>query len=216
MNGNTEVTADAPVTEQKRLPFTEEQRRRLKRHYILLAVEVVAILILVASRGLNGGWRLSWNALTNRIAAVTGQETVKSTSGENTVVQDFVAPDFEASAVYGEPTVDESLGWSELAISDGYVVHVCGVLNADADGSLPVWLSSEADNEVWVKLRILDEYGDTLGETGILKPGEYVERVQLSDEAVSGSVTLQIMGYEPETYYSAGSVGLATNLNIAE
>ena len=28
-------------------------------------------------------------------------------------------------------------------------------------------------------------------------------------------VILEIMGYEPETYYSAGTVGLATTLSVA-
>ena len=55
-----------------------------------------------------------------------------------------------------------------------------------------------------------------LGETGLLKPGQYVELVQLNDKATSGDVTLQVMGYQPDTYYSAGSVGLATVLTMAE
>ena len=43
-----------------------------------------------------------------------------------------------------------------------------------------------------------------------------MERVQLNDKAASGNVTLQVMGYQPDTYYSAGSVGLATVLTMAE
>ena len=71
-------------------------------------------------------------------------------------------------------------------------------------------------NQIWTKLRILDQDGNIIGETGLLKPGQYVESVQLNDVAVSGNVTLQVMGYEPDTYFSAGSVGLATTLNMGE
>lgn len=62
---------------------------------------------------------------------------------------------------------------------------------------------------------MLNSNNEIIGETGLLKPGQYVERVQLNDSAASGSVTLQVMGYQPETYYSAGSVGLATELHMA-
>ena len=45
----------------------------------------------------------------------------------------------------------------------------------------------------------------------MLRPGEYVRAVALSRSLQTGEpVKLKIMGYEPETYYSAGSVVLNT------
>lgn len=126
----------------------------------------------------------------------------------------FTPPPFEKNAVQGVPTVDESLGWSELAVREGYTIKVCGVLQADADGKLPVWLYSDPGNTVWVKLRILDAGGNRIGETGLLKPGEYVETVQLAESAQAGNVTLHVMGYEPETYYSGGAVDFQTTLTV--
>jgi len=141
-----------------------------------------------------------------------------SADRQQTVIRGkFTPPPFESAAVTGVPEVDEALGWSELAIREGYVVHVCGMLNASADGIVPVWFSSDSGNSVWVKLRMRSGDGSILGETGILKPGEYVESLQLRDMAALTSgmdVVLQVMGYEPETYYSAGSVGLATTLKL--
>lgn len=131
-------------------------------------------------------------------------------------VGEFVPPPFEASAVAGVPDVDESLGWSELAIRQGYIVKLCGELHANPDGTLPVWLYADAGNDVWIKLRILNDSGDIIGESGLLRPGEYVELVQLSDAVASGPVTLHIMGYEPKTYYSAGAVDFQTLLTMAE
>lgn len=186
--------------------YTPQQKRKLNICKGIIAVELVVILILVAARWFCGGWWITWN--TGR--AVESSAENNSNGSENT----FKAPDFDPAAVDGVPDVDESLGWSELTIDDGYVVHVCGVLTADADGSLPVWFASDADNKVWTKLRVQNAEGKTIGETGLLKPGQYVERLQLADSAVSGEVTLQVMGYEPDTYYSAGSVGLATALTI--
>lgn len=143
-----------------------------------------------------------------------------SADRQQTVIRgEFTPPPFESAAVTGVPEVDEALGWSELAIRDGYVVHLCGVLNANADGNVPVWLSSDSSNDVWVKLRMRDGDGNILGETGILKPGEYVESLHLNDVAAikdGMDIVLQVMGYEPENYYSAGSVGLATTLNLTD
>lgn len=137
-----------------------------------------------------------------------------SAKKQTTVSGEFTPPPFEASAVFGIPEVDSSLGWSELSVRQGYVAHVCGVLRGGADRTVSVWFSSNSDNDVWLKMRLKNADGVTIGETGVLKPGEYVEKMQLNDKAVSGDVMLQVIGYEPETYYSAGSVSLATKLTM--
>lgn len=127
----------------------------------------------------------------------------------------FTPPAFESAAVTGVPEVDDKLGWAELSVREGYVVHVCGVLRADADGSVPVWFASDAGNDVWLKLRVCDEEDYVLGESGVLRPGEYVERVRLKSVPPADTpVVLYVMGYEPETYYSAGTVSLATTLEV--
>ena len=134
------------------------------------------------------------------VVALIGLIAVARTSAQKqtTIVGEFTPPPFESAAAFGVPEVDESLGWSELSVREGYVAHVCGVLRADADGSVAVWFSSDADNEVWLRLRLKNADGETLGETGVLKPGEYVETMQLNNKAKSGDVILQILGYETE------------------
>lgn len=106
------------------------------------------------------------------------------------------------------------MGWSLLTIKEGFEIHVCGVLRADENGVVPLYLTSDAGNNVWVKIRLLDANDNNIGETGLLLPGEYVENVQLNDKAKSGEVKLQVMGYEPKTYYSAGTVALQTTLTM--
>lgn len=198
----------------RELPFTKDQKKTLNIYKLIIAIEIVAIIVLVVLRWFVGGWWITWNTSGSTSGEAANSEK-ENTSTQETVIGEFTAPEFDPNAIAGVPTVDEKLGWAVLDISEGYSVHVCGVLNADSTGSLPVWFTSDADNTVWVKLRVLDEDGNVLGETGILKPGEYVERLQLKEGTHSCLVTLQVMGYEPETYYSAGSVGLATNLAVA-
>ena len=84
------------------------------------------------------------------------------------------------------------------------------------DGKTDVWLTNPAGNTVWLKVRILDENGDILGESGLIRPGEYVRSVELNSVAQqTAAVSLKIMAYEPETYYSVGSAVLNTTLKIA-
>lgn len=127
-------------------------------------------------------------------------------------VQPFTPPPFEASAVQGVPCVPEGLGWGELD-AKVYKASVCGVIRVK-DGSADVWFTNPESNTVWLKLRILDKDGNILGETGIIKPGEYVQSVVFNIVPASGdAISLKLMAYEPETYHSAGAVTLNTTVS---
>ena len=79
-----------------------------------------------------------------------------------------------------------------------------------------VYLTNPAENEVRLKLRVLDGNGNILGETGLIRPGEYVKDVVLTENLTAGTkIKLKIMGYEPETYFSAGSATLNTAVGSA-
>ena len=123
----------------------------------------------------------------------------------------FVPPPFETAAQTGTPNVPDSLGYSEpYQAGMSYRFGVCG--NVEVNGSkATVFFTNPADNTVWLKLRILDKNNDLLGETGLLKPGEYVQSVTLAKELEDGNpIQLKIMGYEPDTYYSAGAATVTT------
>lgn len=129
---------------------------------------------------------------------------------------EFVPPAFDSSAVTGIPEVPEGLGYS-APFQEGmaYRFAVCGNVMMDGKQAL-VYFTNPAENETWTKLRIYDESGNVLGETGLIKPGEYVQYVELNKELASGTpIKLKIMGYEPDTYLSAGSVVLNTQIGGA-
>ena len=132
--------------------------------------------------------------------------------GSGQVVR-FTPPPFEETAVAGVP---------ELTAADGYQpidarlfrFSICGALSLE-DGAADVWLTNDAENSVWMKVRLSDTEGNVLGETGLIRPGEYVQRVRLvSPPQMTTDVVLTVMSYEPETYYSMGSVTLYTSLLV--
>ena len=134
-------------------------------------------------------------------------------AGKGSGQTDFTPPPFDPSAVQGPPDVPDGLGWEELD-AQAFQVSVCGAVILDGD-TADIWLTNPAENTVWLKLRVLDAQGDTLGETGLIRPGEYVQSVALDALPEDGdAVTLKLMAYEPETYYSEGSVSLKTTVTM--
>lgn len=129
------------------------------------------------------------------------------------VVGEFVPPSFEASAVSGVPDIGTADGYGTLELSAGIAVSMYSSPTV-TDGRALMCFASAAGNRGWVRLRIVDENGGILGETGLLKPGEYVEYVSLEKAPTSSVATVRILTYEPETYYSMGSANAEIHLQI--
>lgn len=126
---------------------------------------------------------------------------------------EFTQPPFESTAQYGKPEVSENLGYSSPNRDDmSYDFAVCGNVTMEGDKAM-VYLTNIEGNNAWIKLRVFDEQGNMLGETGLIKPNEYVKYVTLSKALEVGTkIKLKIMGYEPHTYYSAGAASLNTQI----
>ena len=126
----------------------------------------------------------------------------------------YTPPSFDKTAQTGQPDVPKNAGYGEIDAKE-FVFSAAGALTAES-GKTDVYLTNPQKNTVLLKVRILDEKGNTLGESGLIRPGEYVRSVNLSTvPKSSAAVSLKIMAYEPDTYYSAGTVTLNTTLKIA-
>ncbi len=125
----------------------------------------------------------------------------------------FTPPPFDENAVDGIPE-DPAESWGPLP-SDSrltFAAHLCGRL-VPSDGAADVYFTNDETNVVWLKLRILDSSGNIIGETGIIKPGQYVKSIKFTDVPKSGDgIVMKIMAYQPETYHSGGSVSLRTKV----
>ncbi|HKM28790.1 MAG TPA: hypothetical protein VJY37_03820 [Anaerovoracaceae bacterium] len=134
------------------------------------------------------------------------------TLGQKTVVN-FEPPPFDSGAVTGTPSdmVDETYGEVD---AKAYKLSISGKPTVK-DGAAFLWLTNPESNQVWIKVRILDTTGKMLGESGLLRPGEYVQSVVLTTPPLAEvNTTLLIMAYEPDTYHSMGNVRLQTSLTI--
>ena len=164
-------------------------KKKQKKNYILPLAAVLCVLSLAVM-----------------VFALTRQEEIPTEMGE------FTPPPFESAAVVGSPAVPDGLGWQEL-VARVYKVGICGKFIPKGN-SADIWLTNPEGNTVWLKVRVLDEKGNTLGETGLVRPGEYVQSVALDTVPKAGTpIVLKIMAYQPDTYYSEGAVSLNTTIS---
>ena len=147
--------------------------------------------------------------LAAAICAVSVAVMVLVLANPKQIRAEFSPPPFDENAVVGMPDVPENLGWTPVN-TPNFSASVCGCI-IPADETADVWLYNSAENTVWLKLRVLDADGHILGETGLLKPGEYVRSVTLTNKPKPGTqIALKLMAYEPQTYHSEGSASLIT------
>lgn len=121
------------------------------------------------------------------------------------VVGEFV-PVFDATAQQGRPTIpDPTLDYRELTFVEGYPVGMVGRLICNGERAY-IYFAVSGNAEGCVKVKISDTKGNLLGESGLIRPGEYVEAIPLTVcPEESCQVNVSILHYESETYYSKGT-----------
>lgn len=128
----------------------------------------------------------------------------------------FIPPGFDESAIKGNPNVADIYGWSEI-FQEGmnFKFSITNKIYVDEENQADVYLYSDDGNNVWIKARIFDEKGTVLGESKLIRSGEYIKSVNLCKKVNSGQkVRIKIMSYQPDTYYSEGSVILNSYIEV--
>ena len=128
-------------------------------------------------------------------------------------VSGFEPPAFDASALSGEPEVAYPDMYGTLSLNDEVTVSLYSAPIVADDFAL-VCFAADAGNTAWVRLRLLDAKGNILGESGLLRPGEYVESIALATQPDRPEAIAKILTYEPDTYYSLGSATAQIMLQI--
>lgn len=125
--------------------------------------------------------------------------------------QSFRPPKFDSNASNKIPTnVDYQ---SELLnVGEGYSIYISAKPKL-IKNNLKVDFISLDRNNIWIKIRVLHN-DEIIGESGLVKPGQYLEKIKLNKKvSAKDNITYMIMGYEPETYLSAGTITLNTRVD---
>jgi len=121
----------------------------------------------------------------------------------------FVAPIMDITAVVGSPIeVDDDLKYQEVSIKDNYVVELCATPRIN-NNKLTIYFTSSKKNKDLLKIRILDKDNNMLGESGLIEPNSYIKEIELNKELEDNElISIKVMSYEKDTYYSNGSFKL--------
>lgn len=126
----------------------------------------------------------------------------------------YAPPPFEPEAVAGIPSPGADMGYGKVGAEGGFSFWVAGVMYQQQDGSLELWFTNPAGSEVNLMCEIQTEDGTVVYKSGVLRPGEYVERLQplarLAGEAVP--IEMKVYAFEENTWYSKGTISLMNTL----
>jgi len=128
-------------------------------------------------------------------------------------VGQFVPPPFDPTAVVGTPVIQSPDSYGTLELGDAATVSLYST-PVVRDGKAAVYFAAHESSAAWVRLRLMDEQGSILGQTDLVKPGEYVQYITLARAVSSPHAVAKILTYEPETYYSLGSATVNLQLQI--
>ena len=122
----------------------------------------------------------------------------------------YVPPAFEPLAISGVPVPADNMGYGEISASGGFSFFVAGTMYQQEDGSLLIYFTNPKDSGVNLMCKITDGADRTLYKSGVLRSGEYVERLrpeeQLPNEALE--IEMNVYAFEPDTWYSKGPISL--------
>lgn len=148
------------------------------------------------------------------VLAITAMIVILSLTGKPQMGE-FQKPSFDANAVVGTVplTEEEQLLYGyDVRVPQGaiYRTGMCGVVTVK-DGKATVWLCNPDTNTVNLKVRLTNGAGEVVGESGLVRPGEYLRDVTLTKEvAANDQITMRIMSYNIENYQSEGAFVMNT------
>jgi len=122
----------------------------------------------------------------------------------------FIEPAFDknVSAIPKDIIYEPSV----IEVSEGYNIYIDAVPSIK-DNKLVVNFISLETNNIWIKIRLLNENEGIVGESGLVKPGEYLKSIIL-DKKINNNdkIIYEIIGYEIDSYLSAGTIKLNTKV----
>ncbi len=146
-------------------------------------------------------------------AALIVLTVLLATRSPETVILEFQAPPFEENALVGVPTeVLARADYRPIDVEGNYTFAICGAPEYK-DGQLIPYFASHGENEVWLLIKVYDADGSELGRSGLIRPGECLKSVALKTAPTGETVTVKVLSYEPDTYFSRGSA--TVNLPLA-
>lgn len=121
----------------------------------------------------------------------------------------YIPPEFEINAVDGIPVPDEHFMYGTIETDYGFVFSMATNVYQQEDRCVYVYLTNYEDNNVNMMCEIVNKNtGETYYKSGVITPGQYVEKLMPSMEFPNEAFDAQIMIYsfEEGSWHSGGTV----------
>ena len=127
----------------------------------------------------------------------------------------YVPPEFEINAMNGTPLPDEHFMYGTIETDYGFAFSMSTNLYQQEDGSVYVYFTNDDDNNVNMMCEVInEENGKTYYKSGVITPGQYIEKLAPSMKFPNEAFAAKIMIYsfEEGTWYSAGTVEISATV----
>lgn len=119
----------------------------------------------------------------------------------------FIPPKMDKTSKGGTPKYVEEYGYKVLKMSEDYNISIAGKPKLKGK-YLYIYFASNESSKYLFKVRIYKDK-TLIEETGLIKSNHYIDKIKVGNKLKAGDkITYKVMGYEPDTYYSAGEVQL--------
>lgn len=128
---------------------------------------------------------------------------------------DFTPPPFDKGAISGKPAVDnDEFQYRTVTVSENLSFSLCMCPLYEA-GMADIFLTNDGSSNAYIRIVLFDTEGNLIGESGLVRPGEYIESVSLSiSYEKDTAVKAKILTYDRKNYYSMGTSDGELNLII--
>ena len=130
-------------------------------------------------------------------------------------IEVYIPPEFEGNAITGVPKPDEHFRYGTVETDYGFAFSMATNVYQQEDGSVFVYFTNYEDNNVNMMCEIVnEENGETYYKSGVITPGQYIEKLvpvmEFPNEAFDARI--MIYSFEEGTWYSGGTVEIAATV----
>lgn len=131
-------------------------------------------------------------------------------------ISEFKKPEFEEYAVNGRLENISKDEINSIKIDEKYIFELTSKLILEKNNELPIYLYSNENNDVYIKLEVYDKEGKCILKTGVIKPDQTLKSIYFDNINDDDEFIFKIKSYDSTSYYSRGVVKLKAKVQRKE
>lgn len=118
-----------------------------------------------------------------------------------------------AEQIEGMPQRNTGGSYRRFTIDETYTFYLETEPSADEE-RLYLYLTNMYYSSVYLRVQVFDEEGNKVGQSDLCKPGHYIESIAVHEVKKGSGITMKVISYEVDTYYSRGNINVKASLPV--